>query len=297
MLDRASTFANKQVIDQLKNTFIPVAIDQAYQRRQADNEGEFYRRIASQGPRNDFKSGTTQGLYAAAANGDLLGYTNHRSPERVIRMLNQALEKHEPQHVIPFKQEKVDTKYNPTPPENGLILRVQGMVLGGYAETNDPWKKILQNSLSRDNLWIKRNEHALLAQGEFPKALQRRIARYHLTDATRGEPPMWKPDEVREIEIVIRDGKLSGNVHLETKDGRRGYIADILGEIESSDGGVTRLDAVAKGEFWGAGRYTKNPPPGRFPLAVSFTLADGSDLADSIPPQASRGWVSGYFQD
>ena len=59
---------------------------------------------------------------------------------------------------------------------------------------------------------------------------------------------------------------------------------------------VVRFDAVVLGEFWGRGKYTGEPPKGRFPLAISFTLADGSDVADQIPPQASRGWVQGYIR-
>ena len=39
----------------LKNDFVPVAIDQWYQRQQQDNEGEFYRKVAGQGLRNDFE--------------------------------------------------------------------------------------------------------------------------------------------------------------------------------------------------------------------------------------------------
>ena len=45
----------------LKTKFVPVAIDQAYQRRQKDTEGDFYRKIAGQGPRSNFNN-TTQGL-------------------------------------------------------------------------------------------------------------------------------------------------------------------------------------------------------------------------------------------
>ena len=61
-------------------------------------------------------------------------------------------------------------------------------------------------------------------------------------------------------------------------------------------GKVTRLDVVAKGEFWGEGTYTRRAPKGRFPLAIAFTLADGKDAADTIPPQGSRGWVQGYIR-
>ena len=77
MLDRESTFKDAEIVSLLKSRFIPVAIDQAYQRRQKDTEGDFYRKIAGQGPRNNFKS-TTQGLYLATASGKLLGYNNNR---------------------------------------------------------------------------------------------------------------------------------------------------------------------------------------------------------------------------
>jgi hypothetical protein len=66
--------------------------------------------------------------------------------------------------------------------------------------------------------------------------------------------------------------------------------------IETREGKVTRFDLVAKGEFWGEGTFTRGAPKGRFPLAIGFELADGTDLADKIPPQASRGWLQGYIR-
>ena len=95
---------------------------------------------------------------------------------------------------------------------------------------------------------------------------------------------------------VLRKGQLRATVHLRTANNDRGYEAQLFGRIETKNGKVTRLDLVAKGTFWGEGRYTRNAPKGRFPLAVAFTLADGKDAADSIPPQASRGWVQGYLK-
>ena len=90
MLDRESTFKDAEIVSLLKSRFIPVAIDQAYQRRQKDTEGDFYRKIAGQGPRNNFKS-TTQGLYLATASGKLLGYNNNRGGDRIRRMMKKAL--------------------------------------------------------------------------------------------------------------------------------------------------------------------------------------------------------------
>ncbi len=295
MLDRESTFKDPEVVRLLKSRFIPVAIDQAYQRRQKDAEGEFYRKIAGQGPRNNFQ-GTTQGLYLATASGKLLGFNNNRGGDRIRSMMKKALDGFEAPAAAVIERGEVDARYNPKPPEGGLVVRVQTKVLGGYEKTEDRWRKIFQESLSRDNLWVTKEEHKALAAGRVLPALQKRIARYHLVDNTRGEPPMWKTDEIRSIEFSLEDGRLSGAVHLETASGKRGYKVSLLGRVEKKNGRITRFDLVARGEFWGEGTYTRGAPKGRFPLAASFTLADGSDIADGVPPQGSRGWVRGYLR-
>lgn len=297
MLDRASTFADPEIVELLKNRFVPVAIDQAYQRRQQDAEGEFYRKIAGQGPRNNFQ-GTTQGLYIATADGSLLSYNNNRGPARIKRLMHEALKSVQtnPSKIAAVTGGKLDPRYNPTPPDGGLVVRVQAKVLGGYEPTDDPWRNIFQSALSRDNLWISKSEHQALVRGQVPTTLQQRIARFHLVDNTRGEPPMWRENEVRELNMTLNDGRLSGRVRLETANGDRGYEAALYGRVEVKDGNVVRFDCVALGDFWGAGPYTGGAPKGKFPLGISFTLADGEDVADRIPPQASRGWVQGYIR-
>jgi hypothetical protein len=81
---------------------------------------------------------------------------------------------------------------------------------------------------------------------------------------------------------------LTGIVHLETKDGSRGYQADMLGFVQANDGKVTRFDIVASGQFWGHGPYTPGAPKGRFPLAISFTLGDANDPLYNLIPDAVR---------
>ncbi|MAV35189.1 MAG: hypothetical protein CMJ59_06990 [Planctomycetaceae bacterium] len=295
MLDRASTFSDPEVVKLLKTRFIPVAIDQAYQRRQQDAEGRFYQKIANQGPRKVGR-GTTQGLYVATADGRFLGFNNNRGPARVKRMLNQALIDFRPVDVRPITRGKPDTKYVRIPPRGGLVIRVTSKVLGGYAETNDRWRQMFQQSLGRDNLWVRRDEHQALVGGRLQESLTQRLARFHLVDNTRGEPPMWKANEIRKFDVSLKEGQLRGKIHLQTASGDRGYEADLVGFVASQDGLVTRFDAVVKGEFWGEGRYTRGAPKGRFPFAVAFTLATGADVANKVPPQGSRGWLDGYIR-
>ena len=295
MLDRESTFADPAIVKLLQTRFIPVAIDQAYQRRQKDNEGKFYQKITNQGPRKVGR-GTTQGLYAADASGRFLGFNNNRTPTRVLGMMRSALQKHRPVKAVAIAKGTPDARYNPKPPKGGLVVRVTSKVLGGYEEPDNEFRRIYQTSLGRDNLWIRADEHAALAKGQLPQSLLKRLARFHLVDNTRGEPPMWRENEIKKLEGTLRNGQLHATVHLRTAKGDRGYEAELLGRIETKAGKVTRLDVVAKGEFWGEGTYTRRAPKGRFPLAIAFTLADGKDAADTIPPQGSRGWVQGYIR-
>jgi len=302
VLDRASTFADSDIVEMLKTKFVPLAIDQAYQRRQKDAEGEFYRKIAGQGPRKtkDFQ-GTTQGFYIATADGNMLLYNNNRDPQKVRRLMKQKLAEFRSSSarnasVAKIDAGKLDPRFNVEPPEGGLVVRVRAKVMDGYEKSSDRWRQLFQTAVSRDNLWISKDEHKLLTQGRFPASLQHRIARYHLVDNTRGEPPMWQGKEIRKSEMAIQDGKLWGTIHLQTDSGDRGYQAELLGTVEIKNDEIVRFDMVALGEFWGEGRYTKGAPEGKFPLAISFTLADGADVADKVPPQGSRGWVQGYLR-
>ncbi|MEC9093836.1 MAG: hypothetical protein VX438_14085 [Planctomycetota bacterium] len=279
----------------LRTQFIAVAIDQAYQRRQQDAEGEFYRKIARQGPRNNFKA-TTQGFYIATATGKLLLYNNNRDPNKLKRLMQKHLQDFRAPAANPILPGQLDARYNVGLPKGACVVRVRARVLGGYPPTTDGREKIFQSALSRDNLWISAAEQEALAQGNVMQSLQYRIARFHLVDNTRGEPPMWKETEVRQLKITLDGSRLLGTVHLETTDGKRGYRAQLRGKLELQGRQLTRCDLVADGEFWGHGPYTQNPPKGRFPLAISFSLADGTDIADRVPPQGSRGWVQGYIR-
>lgn len=280
----------------LKTKAVPIAIDQWNQRRQKDSEGEFYRKIASQGPRHDFENGTTQGLYLAAPDGTLLGYTNNRSPERVKQFFADSMAKFRPADTKSLAVETEDARYIIHPPEGGLVIRVQAKVLGGYEPTDDRFKQIYQSAVSRDNLWITAAEHQQLAAGTFPDRLTVRIARHCLIDNTRGEAPSWAESDIMTANFAIDGNKLSGHCEMKLPDGSRGFSADVLGEIAFKNGKVTQFNMVAKGQYFGEGRFTPNAPEGKFPLAVSFTLADGKDIADTIPPEAARGWVKGYLQ-
>jgi hypothetical protein len=274
---------------------VPAAIDQFYQRQQKDAEGDFYRKLVAQGPWKDVAR-TTQGLYIATADGNLLGFDNHRGPQQIRKLLKQSLLDFQPAELASIEPGPADPRFARTPPQGGLVVRVTAKVLGGYEPTDDEWQQIFQSALSRDNLWIRADEHQALVRGELLESLKRRIAQFHLIDNTRGEPTNWEVADIRKLDLQLVGGKLTGSVELETKSGDRGYVADLLGFVETQNGRVVRLDMVAKGLFWGEGQFTLGAPKGKFPLAVAFTLTSGDEEADCVPPQGSKGGLEGYIE-
>jgi len=278
----------------LHDKFVPVAIDQWYTRRQQDTSGEFYRQIAGQGPRSNFQQ-TTQGFYLADPAGGLLAYNNNRGPERIRALMEQALTRYQPPETTPLERENTDPRFSPTLPDGAVVVRVSAKVLDGYEATDDRWQQLFQQAVSRDNLWITAQEQQALLTGQFPQHLALRMARFHLVDNTRGEPPTWKPIEIQQLDFQVTDGQISGTVELVSEDGSRGFQAELSGQVSGRDQAIVELTMTCVGEYWGAGPFTRKPPEGKFPLAIAFQLADGNDVADSIPPHASRGWIEGYL--
>jgi hypothetical protein len=289
-MDRESVFADDEVIRLLRDRYVPVALDEWYHVRKKDGEGDFYRKVVFQ--REGLKPGsTTQGFYIASPDGKLLRGWNNRDVPKVKRYLSQALAGYRPAESGELK-DKGDARFERTAPEGGLILRVFSRITEAeWPPEADPWVEILRRSKGRDHLWVRKDEAESLLAGRMAPSLLDRIARYHLIDNTRGEPPLWTKREIRAAKLELRpEGagfRLQGEVKLETEKGDRGYQATLLGFIESKEGRLTRFDLVSRGEFFGEGTYTGHAPPGKFTLAVGFALAEeGEDL--KVPPQGAR---------
>lgn len=286
MAFRATAFNDPKVVDLLKKEFVCVGIAHNGAGRRKDAEGDFARKLIGKG-------GTLQGLHVINTKGDLVGYVYDFRPQSVLAMLNKSLKNFEAVEapVIDFKEK--DKRF--TMPEDGLVVVTTAKVLGGHDpvkaakgtlqfDMENAWK----TSMGREHLWIRNDEVQALVKGTLLESLQKRIVRYHLVDNTRGTPTGWTDSEIKKAELTLQGGRLKGRVHLETKDGKRGYEADLLGFVDVKEGKVTRFDVVAHGQFWGQGTYTPGAPKGRFPLAVAFTLAEKSDPLYNLVPDAVR---------
>ena len=273
-----------------------LAIDQWYTRRQKDAEGDFYRKIAGQSPQNNFNA-TTQGLFLATPDGKLLGFTNNRSPDWVRAMLKKGLASFAPGEADLLTNPKPDPNFNYRPPEGGLVVTATAKVLKGYEKAASLEVGFFQNSLGRDVLWVRKDEHQALLRGEVMKSLQKRIAKFNLIDNTRGEPYPWQDAEIRKVEMSIKDGVLTGTAHIETANGDRGYKAELRGFVEAKDGRLMRFDVVSRGQAWGYSGCTEAAhPKDKFTLAVAFRLAPGTDEADKVMPQGAKSWLPDYLR-
>jgi len=308
--------------------YVAVAADDWYQRRRQDAEGEFFRRVADQGPRKGQGGSTRQGIYCLTADGKLLAYRNAgQNPEVMRDTLRQGLrewnklpeDRRKPGSVKVEDLPKTDPAYSRKPPKDGLIVKVYTRILD--RENGEFCKGTCTTQggdrAARDHLWLTEAEWKSLIPAEpkegssfpLPAKIAERICRFHLIDNTRGEPPMWRREDVRSKEFTLTVAevtasqiqlRLEGSALLanqaDAAKADRGFDVRLLGRIEydREKKGITRFDVAAVGDHWGQGTYTRGARPGRQPLGVAFELTDGKAGADLVPPQAARD-IGGYF--
>ena len=317
-----STFADPEVIRLARNFFVPVAGDDWYQRRRRDAEGEFFRRVADQGPRRGAGGSTRQGIYVLTAGGRLLAFRNHRDPEAVRALLAEGLRlwrqipaaERRPGAIEVPPLAKVDPRYSHAPPPGGLVVNVYTRILDRDARgqvCRGSCRVAGGDQAAHDHLWLTEAEWKSLLPADagpgfkvhLPRRLMLRLVRFHLVDNTRGEPPPWEPREVRQARLVLTVEeagpagtrlRLDGSALLATdpnpKRAERGFDVRLLGYLHYDAGkkALDRFDLVAVGDHWGEGNFNGGARPGRTPLGVAFRLARGDAPADRVPPQGLR---------
>ena len=294
MLDRASTFADDEVIALLQHRFIPVAANASQHDWMPDAESKFYRQVVYQ--RTGIHKGvTSQGFYIFSPDGKLITGWNNRDTEKVKRLLKAALANYHGPAQIEALSATQDHNFARVLPAGGRVIDVYSKITDAkWPAAKEKWEEsafaMFREATGRDHLWVTPEEIAVLARGAMPDSLTRRIALFHLIDNTRGEPPMWQAAELRAVKITAtpEGGKLRlhGDVAAATANKDRSYHLKLLGYVETKGDTLVRFDLVARGQFLGHGQYTGNSAPvGIFTLAIAFTLADQNSEAATVPPQ------------
>ncbi len=327
MVGRASAFADPEIIRLATKEFVPVAGDDWYQRRRTDAEGLFFKKLTDQGPRAGTKAHTHQGMYLFTADGQLLGFKNASQQVDATRQtIRDALAKFRqlpaartrPGAVSVPEHGPLDPQFARVPPEGGLVASVFTRILdygpGGYRKGK--CEAFGGDKAARDHLWLTADEVKAMAPARaevgsrypVPKAVATRLARFHLIDNTRGEPPDWQPDQVRLSRMTLRvaavtpdgiDLKLDGEVLLATDanpaKADRGFEVRLVGDLrwKPAAGAFDRFDVTAVGTWWGDMHDMQKGRPGRSLLGVTVELA-GDRPADRVPPQWARN-PAAYF--
>jgi hypothetical protein len=308
--------------------FVPVAGDDWYQRRRQDAEGRLFRRVADQGPRKGEGGSTRQGIYCFTADGQLLAYKNAGQAPDVMRdVLRQALhawqhlpaERRKPGAVQMADADRTDPHYSRTLPPGGLIVTVYTRILDrvGGEWCKGRCKTQGGDQVARDHLWLTEAECKALVPADpqagdrfpLPPKVAERILRFHLIDNTRGEPPMWRREDIRSQRLTLTVEevtpaavrlRLDGSARLannaDVSKAGRGFDVRLLGffHCDRAKRLIDRFDVVAIGDHWGEGTFTGGARPGRQPLGIAFELARGDSAADLVPPQAARE-IDAYF--
>jgi hypothetical protein len=317
-----SAFSDPEIIRMAREDYVPVVGDDWYERRRDDTEGRFFRQVADQGPRKGDGGATRQGVYCFTAAGKLLAYSNHSDPQVMRKMIQKGLTawnqlpetERRPGAIQVEDSSKDDPRYSRQPPPGGLILNVYTRILDHDAKgelCKGACKTLGGDRTARDHLWLTKSDWQSVVPFNIksgvtfplPQAFAERLIRFHLVDNTRGEPPCWRPEEIRssKLSLVVEDVtdakvrlRLEGSVLLATnanvKQADRGFEVRLLGYLvyDRRQETFDRIDIVALGEHWGEGPFTKGARPGRSPLGIVFELAAGNAPADRVPPQGAR---------
>jgi len=310
--------------------------DDWYQRRRQDDEGDFFRKVAAQGPRGGKTTSSNQGVYCLTADGRLLGYIpGDVDPARMKEMIESSLAKwrrlpaqvRRPNAIEVGEPAKVDPRYDRHPPEGGLIIEVHTRALErdeaqGFRDAECEFG----DATATDHLWITREEAEQLRSPRpnatpkvgdswpVPDAVARRIARFNLVDNTRGEPFHWSNEQLREFGMTLTVTevtpdvvrlRLEGRFELtnehepQPQPDRRGFVGTILGRLayDRASQTWTQFDLVAVGDHWGTPGIVEPGRPGKAPVGVAFRLVVTPSPADLVPPQAARDLFNYYKPD
>ncbi|MDA1265997.1 MAG: hypothetical protein O2816_13030 [Planctomycetota bacterium] len=296
----------------LLKQFVPVA-DEVHRLQKADSvEGEHFRKIAEQGHYGGRTqpTDTRQGIYAAAPSGALLASINTRSAERVVAMLETALEKwqqlEQGERYLPQAERPADGgwRWLQHYPTDGLVLRVHSRDLPRDDAPED-WRG---DAANRDYAWLRAAEAATFvpeqprvgATRPIPEALARRIARLHLVDNVRGQTSPFRAQDVEQAtltsEVVAVEGKrvellLTGtsrcaqrgrwavNGHEDAakpKEQERGIAVTFHGRATWDGERFSAFELVALGERWGGTKYNRRDDD-LAPTGIGYALVLAGD--------------------
>jgi hypothetical protein len=227
---------------------------------------------------------TAQGFYVFGADGSAYGFNNNRSIERVLAFIDSGLKAFAASQRVAVAIDPLSAPRS-LKPADATTLRVYSRI-SPIPPGCDPANENVQ----RDHLWLLADEAEQMKRGRVPTQFVHRMLRFSLVDAIRGEPDFWMRNEIvsQSFHMKPPDGgrrTLAGEFSMSTKDGTRGLTGSIELEFRFEGDRIENVIGVAESTAWGRGRWTPNPPSGRFPVRFAFVLP--ANDASTVVPQAA----------
>jgi hypothetical protein len=299
-VDRASTFADPEVIRRLQTEFVPVAANIADIGWGRTPASRWFLDVAGQVNYRVRSGETIQGFYTAGPDKKAYGFDNIRDPKRVLKMLDDAYAeflKHAPENVA-IPPADIEAPFSKSPDKATSVIRVftriRPLPVGAHR---------FNNYVGRDHLWVLGKEiKEIIGAGatgksfKMPQTLAGRITRFHLVDNVRGEPDMWQPEHIRKADFELKliassrgekTYSIKGTFAMKYANGSRGQNGTLTGEmtVTSATLKVVKFRAYSEGEAWGESKYTPLAPQGRFPIVIGMIEAN-DQVAMDVPPEA-----------
>jgi hypothetical protein len=253
---------------------------------------------------------TAQGLYIVGADGKLYGWINNHHVDVVHKFLEKGLVsfRTDPSASVQITESQINEKFSNAPAPTTSVVRIFSRIRPVPSGSDE-----LNNGVGRDHLWILENEVQQIGESShddgrpfaLPSRLVARLVRYHLIDNVRGEPDMWKGNEVKQSNFSARylgsnsSGKtyeLHGEFSQTKNDNKRGSKGTLYGrfEIAKEQTKMTNFRAYAQMTAWGESRFTPGAPIGQFPMEIAMIEAN-DDVSKVVPPQAMYDWPDYYL--
>jgi len=225
----------------------------------------------------------------------------------MLRRTLAAFEKHPPKKVAVEKP----VRNFPELPADVLVshvyTRLSSPTLGAQVPS---WKNPskLNTRYGRDVMWMPQREVQALLRGEFPGSLQRRLLLGHLRDNVRGQPRLYRLEDVDEAVFSARASRTEREIRVQLRGKTRilagpfvwepsqlklpasGFEAQLEGELvyDLQTMRVTRFILHAQCVAWGVFPLTPGEPKGKYSLEIGFEMADRQQKVPAqIPPHAT----------
>lgn len=303
-----------------REDFIPVALDDWYQRRREDAEGAFFKKVYSQdASRAAPGRPNRQGIYCLTASGKLLDVKNAgqlidvtKDSMRTALARWQSLpeEERSPGTVKVPELKYPDRRYSPQKPPRGCLVLDVFTRDFDFDAKGEPCKATVPSPggdwAARDKIWVFEPEWKTLVRDglrrgdkvALPPALVHRLLCFHLRDNTTGQSPRWNRGEIRTRDLTLTveqsdstgvrlrlDGVVVAATDANLDRAERGIEMELLGYLsyDAAKGAFSRFDILALGRHWGHAPHTGEERTGKPPIGFVIQLAGGSPY-DSVAP-------------